>query len=94
MHASIGELNGDNKPEIVVPLYGSIGVSLFQNNSTSGSINFSPKVDFVSGGAFGRSIALGDADNDGKNDVLKAVLNAFVVVVPRTSSVNPCLTPH
>lgn len=67
--AQIADLNGDGRPDIITPNQGNQSVSVYENKSSSGSISFSPKVNFASV-AFGypRSAPIGDLDNDGKPD--------------------------
>ncbi|MBL7933704.1 MAG: VCBS repeat-containing protein [Bacteroidia bacterium] len=76
---SLGDINGDGKADIVIPSSGSSSLSLLQNISTSGSINFSSAVVVSSGGGFKRP-ALGDIDGDGRLDVLVAVQSSSVQV--------------
>ena len=68
---AIGDIDGDQMPDLVVSNGGSSTVSVFKNKSTPGTINsnsFAPKVDFATGsGPFG--VAIGDLDNDDKPDL-------------------------
>src|SRR5262249_13161215 len=65
---AIGDVDGDGKPDLVVPNRSSDNISVLRNTSTSGSINassFAAKVDFATGvGAL--SAAIGDVDGDNK----------------------------
>ena len=70
------DISGDGKVDIAVTNYGSNSVSVFQNTSSSGSIttgSFNAKVDFATG-TNPSSIAIGDVDGDGKQDL--AIANA------------------
>jgi 6-phosphogluconolactonase (cycloisomerase 2 family) len=74
---AIGDLDGDGKPDLAVANYGSSSVSVYRNNSSTGSItssSFTAKVDFATG-TNPTSIAIGDLDGDGKADL--AVSNSY-----------------
>ncbi len=64
----LGDIDGDGKSELVVANRASYSVSVFRNISTSGSINFAPKVDFATAQE-PRGLTLADIDGDGKLDI-------------------------
>lgn len=68
----IGDIDGDGKPDIVVTNNGAVSVSVFQNQSTSGSISLASRIDLTTGGN-PCGVAVRDFDLDGKNDI--AVVN-------------------
>ena len=68
---SIGDINGDGKPDLVIANRVSWTVSVIRNTSTSGSISFLPKVDFGTGQS-PYSVSIGDLDSDGKPDLAVA----------------------
>ena len=73
---AIGDLNADGKPDIAIANFNTPGlVSVYKNMSTLGSLSFSPKADFATGG-HPKSIAIADIDGDGKPDLTSANYNS------------------
>ena len=66
---AIGDIDNDGKPDVAVTNHLSNSVSIFKNNSTGGTISFSPKADFAAALAPG-TVLLGDLDSDGKIDMV------------------------
>jgi hypothetical protein len=62
------DLDNDGKADLATANQGSNTISVFKNNSSSGSISFAAKADFASG-SLPRGIASGDLDADGKADL-------------------------
>jgi len=77
---AVGDLDGDEKPEIAVTNYGTNTVSILKNTTTMGTItanSFASKVDFATGTG-PQSITIGDLDGDGKVDLAVANFSANV----------------
>ena len=70
-HVTVADIDGDGKPDLVVPNSASNNVSVLRNTSTSGSIvagSFAAKVDFIAGAGPVSSV-VADLDGDGKPDL-------------------------
>ena len=82
---SASDLDGDGKPELVVVNLQSDNISVFKNNSTSGTISFSTKTDYPTGSQ-PRNFAIADINNDGKPDLVVANDGSATVSVLINSS--------
>jgi len=83
---SIGDLDGDGKPDLAVPNYGSNTVSIFRNTSNVGTISFAAKVDITTG-VNPIPASIGDIDGDGKPDLVLANHGSNTVSVFRNTSI-------
>ncbi|HMW36394.1 MAG TPA: FG-GAP-like repeat-containing protein, partial [bacterium] len=85
---SVSDIDGDEKPEIIVSHFGGSTISLFQNTSSIGSItseSFAPKIEFTTGtGPYEISIA--DIDGDSKPDIAVTNFNSNTVSILRNTS--------
>jgi gliding motility-associated-like protein len=84
---SIGDINGDGKPDLAVADFNSKYISVFRNKSISGSVtsqSFSPYAGFTSG-AGPNSVVLSDLDGDSKPDMIVANSASNTVLVLRNT---------
>lgn len=69
LHVASGDLNGDGKPEIVVTEKNGSRVFIFKNNSTPGTISFTPQ-NFAISGSKVSQVRIADLDLNGKPDLV------------------------
>jgi len=81
----VGDLDGDNKPEVVITCFTSNTLSLFRNTSTPGIISFASRQDFAPG-AVPYYLHIGDLDGDGKADIALANRDVATLAVYRNTS--------
>jgi hypothetical protein len=90
---SLADLDGDGKPEMVVSNLDAYTLSIFKNNSTSGTLSFDSKVDFTTGsGAINLGPLesnLGDLNGDGKPEIAVVTQGANTVSFFRNTLVLP-----
>ncbi len=78
---AIANINGDDKPDIVVANDNAAGsVSVYDNTSRTGSIWFSTKTEFATGNS-SRKLALGDVNEDGRPDIIAGNYNDNAVSI-------------
>ena len=85
---SIADLDGDGRPDLIVPNYGSNTVSVYRNIGTGGSVTtgtFAGKVDFIAGSGPMEAV-VADLDGDGKPDMAVTNKLANTVSVFRNTS--------
>jgi len=69
---TVGDIDGDGKPDVVIANSGSNTISIYRNTAASGSItasSFAPKIDLTTTGT-PQSVIITDIDGDGKPDII------------------------
>jgi hypothetical protein len=66
---AVADIDGDGKPDILVPITNSSNLQVYLNTSTPGSVSVAP-AQFFATGTQPEGIAVGDLNGDGKPEVL------------------------
>lgn len=85
--SSIEDVDGDGKPDIITANLSSDNFSLLRNIGSSGSLSFSPKLDF-NAGVQSVSSSSGDLDGDGQRDIIIANYGSNTVSTFRNTSIS------
>ena len=92
---AIADLDGDSKPDLAVANRLSDNISVLRNTATSGSItsgSFTSAVSFGTGSE-PYSVAIGDLDGDGRQDIAVANFASNAVSVLRNTSTSGSIGP-
>ena len=83
---SIGDLDGDTRPDLAVANTGDNTVSVLRNTSAgAGAISFASRIDFPTGSS-PIAVSIGDLDADGKSDLALTNFNDASVSILRNIS--------
>jgi gliding motility-associated-like protein len=102
-YVSIGDVNGDNKPDILVGNDNGTSMQVHRNISSAGSLtsgSFAPKVDYTTG-TRPHNVTSGDIDGDGKPEIISSnatsvtisVLRNVIIPIPTLTSFSPDAGP-
>jgi len=90
---AVQDLNGDGKPDIVIPNTGSNTISILQNESTIGSISFGSPVNFFTGN-YPTDVKIADLDGDGYPDIIVPNFNDNTVSIFRNLGIGENVTTN
>ncbi len=85
---AVGDFDGDGKPDLVASNQSTSTVSVYRNQSTSGTVSFATKVDMATA-SVPNGLAAADMDGDGKVDIVTACQSSLVSVIRN----NPIIPP-
>ena len=93
MAVSIGDINGDGKPDLVVGNHGANSVSVLLNATSQGAMtpSFAAKTDFTTG-TNPQFVCIADLDSDGRLDLAVANYNSGTVSVFLNTTVTGAAT--
>ena len=80
---SVGDLDGDGKPDLVTANQGNGFVSVFKNTGSKTNISFT-KTDLFSGGC--NNLSVYDMDGDGKPDIIASNNSQIISILKNNSS--------
>jgi photosystem II stability/assembly factor-like uncharacterized protein len=83
---TVGDLDGDGKPDLSVAFTYNSAFTILRNTSTPGNVSFAPHLDFTSEDNFTNNVAIQDLDGDGKLDLAIVKFHADSVMVYKNIS--------
>lgn len=78
---AIGDLNNDNKPDLVIASHFKDTLSVIRNTSTPGNTAFAIPFDYAAGSS-PRAVSINDMDGDGRPDIVTANVNFSALLRP------------
>jgi hypothetical protein len=90
---AVADLDGDGKPDLIVANTGDGTISILQNISEGGTINFAPKVDITTGASCD-AVAVGDLSGDGKPDIAAVNTDGTLSVLQNVISAPGTITSN
>lgn len=82
-----GDLNNDNKPDLVITNAATSSISVFRNTSVPGTISISGRVDYSSS-AFPANVSIADVTGDGQPEIIIGARDLFSAENTNTSTLD------
>jgi hypothetical protein len=85
---SIGDFDGDGKPDLAIANNGSSLINIYRNTSAPGTISFGARID-ITANTNPYSVAIGDLNNDGKPELVYTTQGSSLALLVMENTSTP-----